>query len=358
MVLARRTLAILVLVAIGVCPAAGDAKVGKTRKHKRTAAKTHVVSKGQTLWVIARAHGCEVRDITRANKLRSGRIIRPGQKLVIPECDSRGKRSKSSREPATDLIHHVASGDTLGRIAKRYDTSVAAIKKWNRLSSDMIRPGQELRVVPGSGGRGRPLKGQSIGSPHRGRLAHATQLPRSRGYYRRRPHRAYGTNSMVHHIRQMVSAVRGRYPRVHKLAIGDLSAKKGGFLAPHVSHQTGRDVDFGFYFKRRPKDYPKNFALANAKNLHFGATWTMLRTLCDTAKRDGGVEVIFLDYHLQKLLYEWARKRNVSKRTLSRMFQYPHGRGAKNGIIHHDTGGHDDHFHVRFKCPRGDKRCR
>jgi len=166
-----------------------------------------------------------------------------------------------------------------------------------------------------------------------------------------------GTNSMVHHVQQMVRVVRDRYPKVHRLAIGDLSSKRGGHLAPHISHQTGRDVDLGFYYKKRPQGYPKSFVLANAKNLHFGATWTMLRTLCATANRDGGVERIFLDYPLQKLIYEWARKRKVSRRTLSKMFQYPHGRGTRAPIIHHDTGGHDDHIHVRFKCPPDDRGC-
>ncbi len=358
MAVARSTLALIAVVAIGVCPASGDAKVKASRGKTRRATDVHVVSKGQTLWVIARAYGCEVSDLTRANNLGSGQVIRPGQKLRIPQCSGSGKRSKGSSRRSLELVHHVASGDTLGHIAKRYDTSVAAIKKKNRLSSDLIRPGQELRVVPGADGSGRPIKGQSIGSPHRGHLAHATQLPRGRGYYRRRPYRAYGTNSLVYHVQQVVNVVRGRYPRVHALAIGDLSAKRGGTLEPHVSHQSGRDVDLGFYFNRKPKDYPKSFALATAKNLNFPATWTMLRTLYSTTNLDGGVERIFMDYSVQKLIYEWAKKHKVSQVTLNRMFEYPHGRGSKPALIHHDAGGHDDHFHVRFKCPKGDKGCR
>ncbi len=48
--------------------------------------------------------------------------------------------------------HSVRSGDTLGSIARRYRTSVAAIQRLNNLrSSTLIRPGQKLKI-PGRGG--------------------------------------------------------------------------------------------------------------------------------------------------------------------------------------------------------------
>ena len=47
--------------------------------------------------------------------------------------------------------HTVRSGDTLGAIANRYRTSVNAIKRLNGLNTNLIRPGQVLRV-PSRGG--------------------------------------------------------------------------------------------------------------------------------------------------------------------------------------------------------------
>ena len=47
--------------------------------------------------------------------------------------------------------HTVRSGDTLGAIARRYRTSVNAIRSLNGLRSNLIRPGQVLRV-PSRGG--------------------------------------------------------------------------------------------------------------------------------------------------------------------------------------------------------------
>ena len=42
--------------------------------------------------------------------------------------------------------HKVKSGETLGSIARRYHVSVAQVKKWNNLHSDMIRVGQSLKI--------------------------------------------------------------------------------------------------------------------------------------------------------------------------------------------------------------------
>lgn len=47
------------------------------------------------------------------------------------------------------IIYTVASGDTLGAIAKRYDTTYQLIMKINGKKSSMIRVGEQLKVVPG-----------------------------------------------------------------------------------------------------------------------------------------------------------------------------------------------------------------
>lgn len=44
------------------------------------------------------------------------------------------------------ITYTVRSGNTLGHIAQKYNTSVSNIKKWNRLSSDNLKIGQKLRI--------------------------------------------------------------------------------------------------------------------------------------------------------------------------------------------------------------------
>jgi len=57
---------------------------------------------------------------------------------------------KSNIETPQTVIHEVQSGDTLGKIAKKYGTTIELIKISNNLSSNVIRVGQKLRVWTGS----------------------------------------------------------------------------------------------------------------------------------------------------------------------------------------------------------------
>ncbi len=52
----------------------------------------------------------------------------------------------SPTEPGAQLYHTVGSGDTLYNISKRYNTSVADIKRLNGLTNNIISIGQRLRV--------------------------------------------------------------------------------------------------------------------------------------------------------------------------------------------------------------------
>ena len=49
----------------------------------------------------------------------------------------------------TDTVHVVKLGDTLGKIASAYTTTVELIKRANGLKSDIIRPAQKLKIPKG-----------------------------------------------------------------------------------------------------------------------------------------------------------------------------------------------------------------
>ena len=131
------------------------------------------------------------------------------------------------------------------------------------------------------------------------------------------------------------------------VAIGDLSAPHGGKLASHKSHQTGVDVDIGFYFKQVPAGYPEHFAPAGA-TLDVQATWALVTAFARTTHLEDGVAIMFLDYALQKRLYAWAHERGTPEADLEHLFQYPRGKQAQTGLIRH-WPNHADHVHVRFK---------
>jgi len=119
-------------------------------KPPQTRYVVHRVRRGQTLSVIARHYGTSVGAIMRTNNLRSAHRIREGQRLRIPVRGS-GEVRRTSRT-AVDGIHTVRRGETLGGIARAYGTTVSTLKKNNGLSSNLIHPGQELRVGPTSSG--------------------------------------------------------------------------------------------------------------------------------------------------------------------------------------------------------------
>ena len=101
---------------------------------------TYTVRKGDNLGKIAKRYGVSVREIIRANNLRKPYIIRPGQKLRIP---TKGRVSKKK----TYIYYRVKRGDSLAKIAKRFNTSVKKLIALNNLKKPYtIRPGQRLKV--------------------------------------------------------------------------------------------------------------------------------------------------------------------------------------------------------------------
>lgn len=200
-------------------------------------------------------------------------------------------------------------------------------------------------------------RGQSIGVPWAGRLQHPSQLPAGDGYYIRRPGRSFGTESTIEFVERAIGDTLEAYPDQHVLAIGDISAEAGGKITEHHSHQSGRDADIGLFYKEQPTAYPASFIHADEDNLDCAATFKLIESFLASASDDGGVQVIFLDFDVQGILYDWALEHGVSERRLERIFQYPHGRGSPEGMVRHEPN-HDNHMHVRFKCPGDDTACR
>lgn len=342
LVLARINGAALALAFLVLCPNAAHGG----GEHNATA--VHTVRTGDTLWDIAQSIGCRVEDLRRANGMNEASPLRVGDTVQLPRCGG---------EAASDKVYVVAPGDTLSAIAVRHKTTVEALRASNGLPDTTIRVGQRLTV--GALAPVLPLRvvtGQSVGRPQRGRLVDGVRLPYDPGYYRRRVDRAYAAQHVIDHTRRAIAAVRDKYPSVHRLAIGDLSAKRGGRISGHASHQSGRDIDLGFYFRQAPAGYPKEFVRDGAGELHHGATWELIYRLFKASTLKGGPQKIFLDYGVQAKLYKYARKRGVAKHVLAQIFQYPDGRYTRQRLVAHEPM-HADHLHVRFACPAGDDNC-
>ncbi len=201
-----------------------------------------------------------------------------------------------------------------------------------------------------------PIDGQSLGAPWAGALHDAELLEPGEGYYIRRPWRAFGTVTMVEILERVVTDVADRFYDTHAIAIGDLSSETGGRISDHSSHQSGRDVDIGLIFKQKPANYPDSFVVGTADNLDLEATFVLVEELAKTAGTPGGMQVMFLDFKVQGLLYNWALEAGENPEYLAKLFQFPHGRGQCAGLVRHEPN-HADHIHARFACPPGDGHC-
>ena len=287
-------------------------------------AGTHVMQRGETLEHVAKVYGCTTEAVQRANNAKTV-LVRAGTVVRIPECSvkARAKQRVSSAEAKAEAALAVIDGASVVKTAR---------------AADVVEPAGDDGPT------------ESLGQPWNGKLVNGERMPRGEGYQLRRPQRAFGASHVVEHLQRAIAEVRALYPDVHTLAIGDLSQRGGGKIGDHHSHQSGLDVDVGFYFSRVPEGYPDTFVAANS-DLDLQATWALLTSFTRTSDLETGVQMIFLDYDVQARLYKFARQRGTPEKDLAVIFQYPRGKDTLAGIVRH-WPHHADHLHVRFKAAR------
>jgi penicillin-insensitive murein endopeptidase len=186
----------------------------------------------------------------------------------------------------------------------------------------------------------RSLGSMSIGLPNSGRLINAVQLPESPYWERVAPYAAWATSETVDYLTAALAKVRAQYPDSGKLFVGDISAERGGYLAPHLSHQSGRDVDIGFFYRKDAGWYRR----ANIDNLDRERTWAFVRALIT----DTDVRFILIDRSLQPLLREYAESIGEDRAWLDAVFR---GTGTLRGAVIRHAPGHATHIHIRFDAP-------
>jgi len=116
------------------------------------AARTYVVKKGDSLWKIAKAESVSIGDLSRANNLTKASALKIGQKLQIPasaKAEAANTATASAVPAATSAeaggqVYTVKSGDSLWKIARAQNVTVAALRQANNLTSDSLKVGQKL----------------------------------------------------------------------------------------------------------------------------------------------------------------------------------------------------------------------
>lgn len=179
----------------------------------------------------------------------------------------------------------------------------------------------------------------SIGYPHNGRLLNGVTPSDGELFEVVAPDFAYGTKETLLALETAVRSVHREHADTPPLHLGHISKPAGGYLSPHLSHQSGRDVDLGFYYKDKRAWYRRGTSLT----LDLPRTWSLIRALIT----ETDVEFIFVDYSIQALLKAYAISKGEDKSWLHKVFT---GSGERPAIIRH-ARGHATHLHVRFYNP-------
>jgi penicillin-insensitive murein DD-endopeptidase len=200
-----------------------------------------------------------------------------------------------------------------------------------------------------------PQVGGSIGVPHRGILTASAELPAEGVGYRwlRQDDRHHGLPRFVRAIERAAAKVAEARPGA-SLAIGDLSARNGGQLLPHLSHRTGRDADLLLYMATldgAPVESPGFIHVGpdglawddkGKRFLRFDVerTWLLVKTLVEDP--EARIQWVFANRNVEALLVQWARARGESGDTTLRAMEVM--------LEPHPGGAHDDHVHIRTAC--------
>lgn len=303
---------------------------------------------------IAARYGVTSQEVHRWNEEKIEAGLRPGTKLRV--------KAKLLPPPEVRVEHRVGLWESWPAIAAQYRVDSRDLRAWNR-SVKSLQPGVVVQVwfdpgrpwtvfrrpatqvAPPTVSRG----GVSVGRPHKGRLQHGVAVPTSDLYEVVFPRLAWGSTHAITHLVEAIADFRGRSGYEGTLEIASISREVGRRLPPHVSHQSGRDVDIRLPLlptvprTRRP----------NEAEIDWLATWGLVESLIAT----GEVRYVFLDLPLQRHLYAAARALGHRHEDLVRIIQWPYEYGEHVPIVR-SSPGHDGHIHVRFKCGPEEPRCR
>ncbi len=199
----------------------------------------------------------------------------------------------------------------------------------------------------------------SIGTPDTGTQTGAVELPKQgTGFRRYRPNSPmyWGNPRLVAAIEHAAAVVAAELPGGAPLYIGDLSARTGGDIPGHASHENGRDGDLLFYVTT-----PAGAPVRSPGFVHFdtdGLAWVTDKSFVRIDIPREWLLVKTLVTHSDDV--EWLF---CSRGIESQLIDYARARGEDDELVWHaetvllqpgDSAPHDDHLHFRLTCSPDD----
>ena len=201
---------------------------------------------------------------------------------------------------------------------------------------------------------------RSVGRPANGSLDNPTRIPEDGEFVKVLParHRArrlnYASDALAGALERSARKVAEQYPGAI-LWIGNAAGPYGGSLSPYsVSHQSGLDADLAFY-SYTPEGTlaaPEDLIALDASGASFDGAFTFATEIqwafIAALLSDPRVEVKYLliyDPFREKLL-QYAKESKASAALIKK--------ASKALLQPGDAGPHNDHLHIRIKCPPED----
>jgi len=173
----------------------------------------------------------------------------------------------------------------------------------------------------------------------------------------------WGTDELVSLLQRVSRSLHARF--AIRLTVGDLSARDGGAVGHHRSHQSGRDADIAFFIRTAPPRgttrpgrpaEPDDYYIFGADGRSEDGRWVfdddrnwalVSALLTDRTTR---VERIFVSSPLRSRLLRYARAMRVNEALVNQ---------AANTLVQPaNVSPHNNHFHIRIGCPDSDRPCR
>ena len=164
-----------------------------------------------------------------------------------------------------------------------------------------------------------PDRTESVGHPFSGRLKNGIRLEKGPDSYQLRWSTAkrgwnYGTRALVQGVRRVADQLARVDLEAAPLMVGNLSRRGGGDLPCSLSHNTGRDVDFGLYtLDKNGRSVPSRYYRfdRDGRSLEAGGryrfdvarNWRLVRQLLSSP--DFEVTTLVLNPHLERLILQY-----------------------------------------------------
>jgi penicillin-insensitive murein endopeptidase len=196
--------------------------------------------------------------------------------------------------------------------------------------------------------------GQVRGKHSDGALVNASPLPEEgEGFVHlfRKRQRQYGSQGLVEILIDAAAEMARRYPGKERLQIGDLSARRGGEVSRHGSHENGLDVDLVYYRNNLREQtaahgnggFIENFVRGGqiTPNLDVERNWELVKLFAAT----GRMSRVFVHPAIKRAFCAQASDNGELKEQADTL--------RRIQLLEN----HGNHLHLRITCPASSPGC-